>query len=737
MSIAASVRALAVIVLIAILASAASAQSSNPGSPSSADPNAPITLSTTVTVEGTAPREGYRVESATSVGPLGPVRLLDLPYSVNVLPADVLANGQVKNVKEAAKYLPLVEFQEMQGSEILRPATRGMQGSNMQNARMDGMGIIVTGANSIESLQQIEVLSGLGGALYGPANPSGIFNFVPKRPTTRPVRRVALDYDGRSIATGQADVGGRFGSDGRFGYRVNALAGDGASYVRGSNLNRKLISAAGDARPFEHTVVDAFFSRYQLEQRGFPGWFTYGRSSARGAFVFIPEDAPDPTTRGIGQEQAGVDLTSRIAQARIHQALGRNWTLNAGVLDQQVDRDISTQVNALTDNAGNYTASLASGFAPRFTVLSNLSHLNGIVATGHLNHELAFATTGYVFTTYSDVTNPSATSVRLGSANLTAPIAFALPAAGLPPHTNLFTSSTIHQQGVSVADHVVLGAGWSVRAAISQDWIWTDNYNNTQARTGGYRANGVSPLLSVMFKPEPRMTLYATWGSSLQQGDVAPGMAANSGQGLAPYRSHQEEAGYKIALRTIDLSAAVFRLERPFATLDVADNVFRITGNQVNYGVEGTITGRVGTRLVTYGGFTALTSSLRDTPVPETDGKQFVGIPSWKSNILTEYRLPAIASTFVTLNWQLVGRRPIDDVNTRWTPSYHVVDLGARYARSVGHALTTWRVNVNNVGDVRYWSTLGPGNITGTNVGSYTAHLGSPRTVSASMEVAF
>ena len=51
--------------------------------------------------------------------------------------------------------------------------------------------------------------------------------------------------------------------------------------------------------------------------------------------------------------------------------------------------------------------------------------------------------------------------------------------------------------------------------------------------------------------------------------------------------------------------------------------------------------------------------------------------------------------------------------------------------------LMTWRIGVNNVTDVHYWSTLGPGNITGTNVGSYTAHLGSPRTVAASMEVAF
>jgi iron complex outermembrane receptor protein len=105
--------------------------------------------------------------------------------------------------------------------------------------------------------------------------------------------------------------------------------------------------------------------------------------------------------------------------------------------------------------------------------------------------------------------------------------------------------------------------------------------------------------------------------------------------------------------------------------------------------------------------------------------------------VLAEYELPVRAATFVSINWQSVGRRPIDDINSAWTPAYDIVDLAARYTRVILGRPTTWRVGVNNVGDVRYWSTLGPGNITGTNVGSYTAHLGSPRTVAASMTVAF
>jgi iron complex outermembrane receptor protein len=316
-------------------------------------------------------------------------------------------------------------------------------------------------------------------------------------------------------------------------------------------------------------------------------------------------------------------------------------------------------------------------------------------------------------------------------------VVFALPAAGIPTHTNLFMSSVVHQQGMSVADNVLLGSGWSIRAAVSQDWIWTDNFNNARVRTGGYKDDGISPLLSVLYKPQPRMTVYATWGSSLQQGDIAPGTAVNAGQSLEPYRTHQGEIGYKVALGSIDLAAAWFRLERPFANLDPADNTFRISGDQLNYGFETMVTGRVGSRLVTYGGFTVLDPKMTKTLALEANDKHFVGIPAWKSNLLTEYRVASGPATFVTLNWQLVGRRPIDDANTAYTAAYNVVDAGVRYAQSVKGVIATWRVNVNNIGDAHYWSTLGPGNITGTNIGSYTAHLGQPRTVAASMEVAF
>jgi len=44
---------------------------------------------------------------------------------------------------------------------------------------------------------------------------------------------------------------------------------------------------------------------------------------------------------------------------------------------------------------------------------------------------------------------------------------------------------------------------------------------------------------------------------------------------------------------------------------------------------------------------------------------------------------------------------------------------------------------VNNMGNAHYWSTLGPGSITGQSTGSYLGHLGEPRLITASMRFDF
>ena len=258
-------------------------------------PSAP-TLSGVV-ITGT--RDDYRVPTLDALGPLGSTALLDTPYSVAVLPEEVIKNSQATNFKDVSKYMPLVAYQEQQGANVLRPQTRGMQGGNFQNSRVDGMTMFATVAHAMEQYQQIEVVNGVSASLYGPANPSGMFNFVTKRSTDEDLREVALSYTSDGIATARLDLGGKLDSNGVIGYRLNAVYGKGDAYVDHSDQRRLLGDLGIDIRAWSGGVLELNYSDYSLKEKGYPGWFTYGQA------ITLPA-APDPERVGYGQEYAGV-----------------------------------------------------------------------------------------------------------------------------------------------------------------------------------------------------------------------------------------------------------------------------------------------------------------------------------------------------------------------------------------------------------------------------------------------
>jgi iron complex outermembrane receptor protein len=674
--------------------------------------------------------DAYRVGAPAALGPMGSVRLLDTPNSIMVLPKDLIENAQISSVKDALKYLPLVQFQEQQGSEVLRPGTRGMQSSNFQNARFDGMTFFVTGANAMEQLQQIEVLSGPASAAYGPANPAGMFNFIAKRPTKAALRRVTVGYASDAIYSVAADLGGPVGTSDVVSFRLNAAAANGRAFVADSQLDRNVGSLAIDIRPSASTALEFNASVNSLSQKGYPGWFTYGPT------INLPT-APDPKAQGLGQSYAGVDLQNKLASVRLKQDLGAQWHLVVGALTQNIDRNINTPVNNLTDNAGKYTASLANGFAPRFLITSNTLYLNGAFSTGFIGHDLTMGTTGFRASTYAVLNTPTAANVLLGTANIANPTVFAQPAAGLPDTGAQFKSSNAEQQGFNVTDTLTLSPQWRLRLAVSRDWMRTRNTARTGALTSTYSDNGWSPMPSLIYKPAENLTTYVTYANSLQQGDLAPAGSANANTGLAPYRSKQFEGGVKLALNRLDLALALFRLERPFASVDAADNVFKISGRQINSGIEATAVGEILPNLTLYGGLTVLDPKMKDTGVPATSNQQYVGMPKLRSNLLFEYRVPTLGGLVLTADWQHVGTRPANDSNTTWAPSYELFDLGARYATQVLGQAVTLRLAVSNVTDKRYWSTVAPSNITGTNKGNMVAHVGAPRTLALSAAVDF
>lgn len=664
------------------------------------------------------------------IGPLGTKSWVDTPYSSTTVNKEMIENQHVQSVSEMLKYSPSTQMQARGGMDVGRPQSRGMQGSVVANSRLDGLNIVSTTAFPVEMLERMDVLNSLTGALYGPASPAGQFNFVAKRPTEETLRKVTLGYQSRSAFTGHADLGGHFDGDKRFGYRINLLDQEGEGNVDDSTLRRKLISTAFDWNIQPGTQMQFDASHYEFVQKGYIGSFSYGPN------IRLPS-APDPKDKNLALSTAGNDLTTDTISTRLIHYFNDNWSMNAGVGWQQADRAMRSVSSKILNNKGDISRSMnSSSAAGRFRVLSNTAGLNGHVDTGSVGHDLSLSTTGYVWSLYS--AKGTGTSYSWGTTNMYHPDEMSEQGNGrILTGGARYRSSVNTQQSITIGDTLTFSPQWSAMFYLSQSWMQTKNYDKYGNQTSQIDENGLSPNVALMYKLTPDTMVYVSYADSLEQGGTAPTDEGvkNAGQTLDPYRSKQYEAGLKSDIGGMNLGAALFRLERPFAYLDT-DNVYKEQGNQVNNGLELSAAGNVWEGLNIYSGITFLEPKLKDTISSATSNKLVVGVPKVQANLLAEYSLPSMQEWVYSLNVHYTGKRAANDTNTTYASSYTTWDLGARYTTKVNNVPTTFRVMVNNVFDKHYWASIFPSSTDGNN-GSPSAFLGSGREVRASVTFDF
>ena len=182
------------------------------------------------------------------------------------------------------------------------------------------------------------------------------------------------------------------------------------------------------------------------------------------------------------------------------------------------------------------------------------------------------------------------------------------------------------------------------------------------------------------------MTVYVTYASSLQAGDLAPGSAVrparcNAGQSLPPYRSKEYRGRLQsVAGQESTSPRRCFASSGPLPTSISADNMFEISGEQVNKGLELSAVGEVAHGLKALRRRDAAQRAARGhTLLPSTNDKIYVGAPKVKGNTLFEYSIPTVPGLVATFDWQFSGPRAADDTNSFFVAGYNLFDLGARY----------------------------------------------------------
>ena len=246
-------------------------------------------------------------------------------------------------------------------------------------------------------------------------------------------------------------------------------------------------------------------------------------------------------------------------------------------------------------------------------------------------------------------------------------------------------------------DTVHFNEHWSALLGLSESWL-VPNYSTAGAVTSKYNVDAaLSPTVALMYKPWRNVSTYVSYGSSIQQGDTASTTAVNSGQTLAPYRSEQYEAGVKASLAKIDLTSAVFYIERPYATVDIS-NVFRQLGNQDDLGADSPPREGLRTRSPWLAGSHGSNQTADMVGSYAADnGNQVVGVPEWQANLLTEYAVPEIPGLTPGVNIHYTGKRAANAENSSWADGYITVDLAVRYKTLLMGQEVTWRAAVDHL----------------------------------------
>jgi iron complex outermembrane recepter protein len=654
-----------------------------------------------------------------SLGPLSDVDVHDTPNTINIVPTTIIEQQQLRSVQDALRYLPSVQ------GDGARPQSRGFQGSVVQNSRIDGFNIVSTTDYAAQQFQDVQVMNGLSGAIFGPANPAGTFEYTLKRPTEHPFAYARVGYGSGDLWLEHLDVSDTV-AHGLLGLRANILNEAGEAALDGSHVSRQLASLSADVHIAPSTVIELNGSYYFYKTRGVMPSF------ATAANIPFP-DAIDPRERGYAQPYAGQRNHTYTGSAKLRHDFGSDWHFTIGVLDQVADRETSQITDTITNRADAYTATIQTSTASRFTILSNQAYLNGSFATGPLHHDLAIGTNGFVWKNF----NPyGGRTFTLGSATLATPLAFARPA--LPDYSDRYRSSRAWQQVLVVSDRISLGDHLSAVLTGSESWLGTINSSLASGRTTRVTSrssdSGFSPSASLVYKPVDRLTIYATYANSLQQGDTAPAGTVNQNQILAPFRSKQWEGGVKYRLDALDITLAGFQISRPFAYIAPDSNVFAQDGKQRNRGAELTLNGRILPGLTMFGGVAYLDPKLLDTATAATDDTRIVGLSKWVMSSLLTWDVPHVAGLQLTAFVRHASNRPTDNQNRFFAAGYTTLDLGLQQVAHLQNHDVTFRVDVANVTDKRYLTNIVPGGLNGyTGAGNASASLGAPRTVSASV----
>ncbi len=705
-----------------------------------------------ITVVGTNP-ERYQTSAGESLTGL-PLRYLELPRIVDVIPEQILLDQKVTELEDALRNVPGVSLSDGFGGSNNDFLIRGFRRNTIYR---NGLRVASNFRVNTTNLESVRVIKGPASITYGQVEPGGLVDIVTKKPLKE--QRIyaearAGSYDNYMLL---ADVS--LPVSDKAAFRVNASSQTANSFRDFFDIERDAIELTAVYRFSDRTELNASYE-YRDEFRSFDrGTITVPTPEGR---EILNNLVDVPLSRRFGEEDEEIDTQFQFASLDLTQAIGDKWEIKlTGAWEKSTSNDFQSRPAALVilDEDAPITDGLFTGVPTLESVYDEAtdqiflarrsdgsrdrqrevfylqSTVTGEFALAGMQHRVAL---GANYRHYDESRYFVATGVTNGvpvAAGGNGPLfdvlnpvygnlPDTLPTDGLP----LLEAATV-DKGLFLSDYIDITDQFSM--LLGGRFDFSDVDEDGPAET----VDAFSPQAALLFRPIETVSLFASYAEAFEPNTtfLIDDLGDQSDTELfPPENSKQYEAGIKAEFLDgkLKANAAIYSIKKQ-NVLTAVDGVPQLVEGQTSNGFELGVNGQPVPGMNILLGYAYTDGEIK---TGANAGNRPANVADHTFNVWASYEIQGgtLQGLGSGLGAFYMSDRFGDNANSWSLGSYTLVDASLWYTLPASAFGTDGNVRlqlaVKNIFDETYYSASG---------GDLRVSIGTPRTVFASLAATF
>ena len=624
----------------------------------------------TIIVEGSREAARYDAEVTNSLG-YSSVDILEIPQSVQVLTGDLIEDTGALSVGELLRNVPgsantlsrttpfgTASLQlRGQPAEIYRDGLRDIDFSDIDQS-------------ALNNVEQIDVVKGPSGLIYGTGGPGGVINVVTKRPLDEFYAQGSVTLGDRNTKIVSGDVSVPFGNG--VGVRATIEAERSDSFIDFSEVERdnySLVFGYDNGGKLTGSVVYEYMSNRDdqaMTRVGLPtsGTITDTFLPDVDRSTYLGEPAYDFTDSfgDMLSAYAGYEITSdwevQLAARRTTVNFDQAEVRTLGELDQNtlvVDRSRARQLELELEHD-----------TIRGVVIGNFD-------TGVISHEVSVGYEYFDYFLFIDNASVSSSDVP--------PISVINPIYQTAPFTNgaPFVFSSDERSDEFFAQDIIRIGDATVTAAVRQvDTRFTDSFGLDEELSETLYQIGATYALT------DQVSVFGGYNTGFEANSGIAADRSRTGERFDPENFEQIELGVKTrAFHGLSATAAVFEIVRDgILVTDPVDAAFLIqVGEEQSQGAEVQLNWQPNEALSLTGGYLYLDTEITEDTDASRVGLERAGAPQHRYNMFASYTFLDGFLQNLRLSGGLTytGESFASSQNVLVQPAFTLVDLSASY----------------------------------------------------------